>query len=242
MPPQKNLYKRRTMDTKLFKMLNDDGAVVENTHVAYSKNLHGSVYINEEKIYSSARRMLRVGRAIADHFLGDHIEVVLGPLFGGAMLAPWVAYHLPSVRGNEVPATYAVKIPATETAKSEFFLRVGYEALITGKNVLIMDDIVTTGESSKKLVELVRFANGHVAGMGVMWNRGNVTKESVGNIPRLVSLIDIQLASWDPASKEKPCPLCRQGAPLSTTLGYGSELWRTKLKLQTQREKTPHHR
>jgi len=206
------------MNTAWLKLLKEDGTVIENTHVKYSPRMHGSVYINEDAIYPFPRKVSLVCRAIADHFREDAIDVVIAPVVA-RVLSQWVAHHLSEHIEKEVVSLYADKYDG------DFTLRTGYAKLVSGSRVLVIDDIVTTGVSTKRLIELVRWSGGQVVGAGVMWNRGSVTANQIGNIPKFVSLVDIPLRSWDPYE----CPLCKRGIPINKSLGYESGILSKKL-------------
>lgn len=95
----------------------------------------------------------------------------------------------------------------------------GYDKFISGKNVLVVEDVLTTGSTAKKVVEAVRTAGGNIVGLGVLCNRGGITTRDVGDVPKLVTLVNVKLDAWD----EKDCPLCRQGVPVNTDVGKGRE-------------------
>lgn len=87
---------------------------------------------------------------------------------------------------------------------------------MTGKNVLIVEDIINTGGTVKNIVDLVRSLDGRVFGISAICNRGDATKKSLG-VPELISLVNIKLISWP----EKECPLCQKGIPVNVEFGKG---------------------
>jgi orotate phosphoribosyltransferase len=103
--------------------------------------------------------------------------------------------------------------------KDDFVFRRGYDKLIPGKQVLVVEDVLTTGGTVKKVVGAVRELGGIVVGVGALVNRGGITAKDVGDVPRLGALINITLDVWD----EKACPLCEQGVPINTDVGKGRE-------------------
>ena len=102
----------------------------------------------------------------------------------------------------------------------------GYDKLIPGKKVLVVEDILTTGGSAKKVVEAVRACGGEVVGLGVLCNRDNVKAEDVGDVPELFALTNVQMESWP----EKECPLCIEGVSINTEVGKGREYLDKKIK------------
>ena len=95
----------------------------------------------------------------------------------------------------------------------------GYDKFLPGRRVLVVEDVLTTGGSAKKVVELARAAGGKVIGLGVLCNRGGVTPHDVGDVPQLFALTNIPLEVW----MEGDCPLCKQGVPVNTDIGKGRE-------------------
>jgi orotate phosphoribosyltransferase len=105
-----------------------------------------------------------------------------------------------------------------EKEGDSFAIRRGYGRLITGKKVLVVDDVLTTGGSVTKVIEAVRSIDGIVVGLGVICNRGGVTAHDVA-VPKLVSLAQIDLDSW----RAEDCPLCAQNVPINIDVGKGRE-------------------
>ena len=100
-----------------------------------------------------------------------------------------------------------------------FVIKRGYDKLVPGKNVLVVEDILTTGASARKVVEAVRAIGGNVVGVGVLCNRGGVTLANLANPPKLFALANVTLDAWE----EAECPLCAQGVPINTDVGKGKD-------------------
>ena len=149
------------------------------------------------------------------------MEVVIAPAIGGVILSQWTAHHLSEITGREVFGVYAEKEWYAEVnlAPEPFVIKRGYDKLIAGKNVLVVEDVLTTGGSAKKVVEATRAIGGNVIGLGVLCNRGGVTPQDVADVPKLIALVNVKLDAWD----EGDCPLCKQGVPINTDVGKGRE-------------------
>ena len=195
----------------VLKVLNDVGAVITDSHIVYTSGKHGSAYINKDALYPHTRATSMLCREIAMHYEDDGIEAVIAPAVGGVILSTWTADWLSSRTGREVLCTYADK-----DGKDGFIIKRGYDKLIAGKTVLVVEDLLTTGGSVRKVVEAVRAIGGNVVGVGVLCNRGSVTPADLGDVPRLVALTNIKMDSWD----EADCPLCKQGVPINTSIGH----------------------
>jgi orotate phosphoribosyltransferase len=83
----------------------------------------------------------------------------------------------------------------------------------------VVEDVLTTGGSAKKVVEATRELDGTVIGLGVLCNRGGITPKDVADPPRLHALVNVTLDAWD----EAECPYCASGVPINTDVGKGRE-------------------
>ena len=97
-----------------------------------------------------------------------------------------------------------------------FFFSRGYDKCIAGKNILVVEDVLTTGGSARQVIELVRQHGGNIIGLSALCNRGNVQPEDVGNVT-IRTLIKISLETYAAES----CPFCQQQIPINTELGKG---------------------
>lgn len=183
-------------------------------HFVFTSGRHSDSYVNKDALYTYTHETSRLCKAMAEKFVDANIEAVVGPAVGAAILSQLVAYHLTDLTGTEVYGTYADK-----DGEGGFILKRGYDKIIKGKNVLVVEDLTTTGGSIKKVVDVVRDIGGTVAGAIAIVNRGNVTKESVGNPPVFLSLVQLDLESWN----EAECELCKTDIPVNTDIGHGKE-------------------
>lgn len=199
-------------EDKVLETLQKVGAF-RSGHFVFVSGLHADTYVNKNAMYPYTRAMSELCLGIAESFKNQNIDAVVGPSTGGIILSQWVAYHLSQLDGKDVYSTYADK------DGEDFVIRRGYDELIKGKNVLIVEDLVTTGGSLRKVVEVARGAGANVAAAVAVCNRGQVTKEMVGNPPAFISLLTVHLEQWPAES----CDLCRRGIPINTDVGHGKQ-------------------
>jgi orotate phosphoribosyltransferase len=130
------------------------------------------------------------------------------------------------LKKKEILAVYTEKDKGTtaNAVESEQIFRRGYDKLIKGKKVLVIEDLTTTGISVKKVVDAVKQAGGKVAAVCVMVNRDpkNVTSKTVGG--PFSSLAVLKAEAFD----EKACPLCKKGVPINTNVGHGRKYLEAK--------------
>ncbi|WP_298820907.1 phosphoribosyltransferase family protein [Chloroflexus sp.] len=199
----------------LLTTLHQLGAIVTDDHIVYTSGRHGSSYVNKDALYPHTAAASQVGAALAHHFADANVEIVAGPTIGGVIMAQWTAHHLSRLCEREILAVYAEEEQG-ETGKRRVFRR-GYDTLIAGKRVLVVEDVLTTGGSARLVVEAVTAAGGMVVGVGALCNRGGITAADLG-APRLVALTELPLESYPPDN----CPLCAAGIPINTRLGKGA--------------------
>lgn len=202
------------------KILAGIGALVEDSHIVYETWQHGSTDIKKKMIYFFPEEAYHLCDAVAKRFADDNVEVVIGPETGGLVLSRWTAYHLTNlhtgVKKKMVPSVCAVR---WQGKRKTFVIQRSDGKNIFQKNVLVVDDILTTGSTVMNVVDAVTAIGGKVVGIGVFCNRGGVTPKDVAGVPKLVSLLDITREKWT----EKECPKCKQGIPVNTSVGKGLE-------------------
>ncbi len=202
-------------EQEVLQVLGKVRAVIADSHIVYTSGKHGTAYVNKDAVYPHTAETSRLCRAIAERFADDNVQVVIAPAIGGVILSQWTAHHLTEINGHEVLGVYAEKSEGGDT----FVIKRGYDKLIAGKNVLVVEDVLTTGGSAKKVVEATRATGGNVVGLGVLCNRGGITPQDVADVPKLTALVNVQLDAW----AEAECPLCEQNIPINTDVGKGLE-------------------
>ena len=199
--------------------LSQVNAILSDSHIVYTSGKHGHAYVNKDAIYPHTDLTSSLCRQIALHFAHHTIDVVVAPALGGILLSQWVAHHLSEIQNKRILALYAEKTP-----EGGFELGRGYGALCQNKHVLILEDIVNTGGSLKKVIQSVRALPAQIIGAACICNRGKITCEDLENIPELFSLLEMDLQAWEPHQ----CPLCQQGIPIHTGVGKGKEFMRSQ--------------
>jgi orotate phosphoribosyltransferase len=131
------------------------------------------------------------GKALASHFSGERVDAVAAPAIGGIIV------------GHETARALGARALFTEREGGVMTLRRGF-ALSPGEKVLVVEDVVTTGGSTRETVEAVRRAGGEVIGAGSVVDRSSGAAD-VG--VRRVALLTLDVPAYDPSD----CPLCGQG-------------------------------
>lgn len=191
-------------------------AFIFDSHIIYTSGKHGTAYVNKDALYPHTSLISLLCQQIAIHFQNANVEAVLAPALGGIILSQWTAHHFSELTQSEVLGVYAEKLPDN----GAFVIKRGYDELIRGKRVLVVEDILTTGKSVKTVIETARQIPCEIVGVAALCNRGQITKEQIGNVPELFSLLEVNLETWDP----KDCPMCQEKMPINTSVGKGKTL------------------
>ncbi len=188
------------------------GALLDG-HFRYAANKHGSKYVDKYKIYPHTRLIYLLCKEIADRFaFVTSIDTVVAPEKGGIILSHSVGFSLTMRVGREVCSVFAEK----KRTIDDFEFAHGFSKFVNDKNVLVVEDTINSGKTSRKIIQLVREYGGRVIGLGAIWNLGGVTAADL-EIPILSSLVNIAFKSW----KAMDCPLCAQGVPINFEVGRG---------------------
>jgi len=170
------------------------GAILKG-HFLLTSGLHSPIYWEKFRVLQFPSYTEQLCQMISAHFHKQRIQVVAGPTTGGIILAYEVARQL-GVRG----------IFAEKGSDKERAFRRGF-SISPGERVLIVDDILTTGNSIREVMAAVTKQQGIVIGIGVLVNRSEQTIEF--GVP-LFSCY----RSLTPTYKPDDCPLCAAKIPL----------------------------
>lgn len=213
----------------VIEMLRTTGAILSG-HFVYKSGRHGTEYINKNAIFPHPLETSQLCREIAKCFQEYDVETVIAPAIGAVTMSQLVAEHLSRITEREVLSVYAEKETIAmgdpkgkgrrcfyETG--QFIIGRDYRNHVEGKNVLVVEDILNTGSSVKEVVKATRDNGGTVIGVGALCNRGKVTREDIGNIPRLVALVTIDMETFSPNDCRRFGP-CSKNVPLNTNVGH----------------------
>ncbi len=205
--------------SKVLDLLKKSGAVITDSHFVGTSGAHFATYINKDALYPHTEDTSEVCKLFAEKVKDLGVEVVVGPALGGIILSTWTAHHLTLLTNREVFGVYTEK-----TAEGGMAFTRGYDKFITGKKVYVVEDLTTTGESAKKVVEAVKVVGGEVVAVSVMVNRSPkiVNAEFFGT--KFLPLDEFEV----PTFKDGECPLCEAGVPINTQVGHGKKYLEAK--------------
>lgn len=166
------------------------GALLEG-HFLLTSGLHSSVYLQCALVLQHPREAEELGRSIAQHFEGQGIELVAAPAIGGLVI------------GHEVAKALGVRFIWTERDSGTMTLRRGF-TVSPAERTLVVEDVVTTGGSTRETIEALKAAGAEVLGAASIINRSSGAAD-VG-VPRM-ALATLNVASVEPEN----CEACKRG-------------------------------
>jgi orotate phosphoribosyltransferase len=165
-------------------------------HFRLSSGLHSAQYLQCARLLMWPRRAEAAGRALAEQLKEFEVAAVVSPALGGIVIGHETA------RALEVPFLFA------ERPEGIFRLRRGFR-LDPATSVAVVEDVFTTGKSTREVVELCRHSGASVVAAGSIVDRGMPP----GALPvPSRSLLSLSVPAWP----EAECPLCREGRPIDT--------------------------
>ncbi len=213
------------MKRDVVEILKQLGAIITDSHFVYTSGKHGSVYIRKDMLYPHTNEVSKVGLLFAEKFKNAKIDVVVGPAVGGIILSQWAAYHLSQLTNKDVLSIFTEKVSSPDQLfnKNQEFKR-GYDGLVKEKNVLIVEDLTTTGGSIKRVVDAVRNAGGNIVSVCVMINRDpKLVNSTTLGVP-FTQLGILEAEAFD----ENECPYCKNNTPINSIVGHGKEYLKAK--------------
>jgi orotate phosphoribosyltransferase len=163
-------------------------------HFRLTSGLHSSGYLQCALVLQHPREAEALGAAIADRVRRLGVQTVLSPALGGIVI------------GHEVGRALGVRALFAERQDGRLVLRRGF-TLDADEKVLVVEDVVTTGGSTRETIEVARQAGAVVVGAAAIIDRSGGQQKI--DVPFHV-LAEVALPTYDPES----CPLCLAGQPV----------------------------
>ena len=170
----------------------ETGTLLEG-HFVLSSGLHSAVYLQCALVLQYPREAEELGRAIAETFQTENIQTVASPAIGGLII------------GHEVARALGARFIWTERENGTMVLRRGF-SVSTGERVLVVEDVVTTGGSTRETIAALQNYGANVIAAASIIDRSS-GKADVG-APR-IALATLDVPSVDPAV----CEACKRGEP-----------------------------
>lgn len=161
-------------------------------HFLLSSGLHSEQYLQSALVLQQPDIATKLCAALAEHFRDQRIEVVIAPALGGVFVS------------HETARALGVRALFAERVNGELTLRRGF-MIKPGERVLVVEDVITTGKSTRETISVVKKAGGVVVAAGSLVDRSG-GKADIGVPYR--SLVTLDVPTYSPES----CPLCKAGS------------------------------
>jgi orotate phosphoribosyltransferase len=173
------------------------GALLEG-HFRLTSGLHSPGYLQCALVLQHPRQAEALGAALATRTRDLRATTVLSPALGGVII------------GHEVGRALGIRAMFAERQDGALTLRRGF-LLGEMDRVLVVEDVMTTGGSTRETIQVARAAGAQVVGAASIVDRGAaaVSRETELGVP-FATLLRIDLPTYDPDR----CPLCAQGLPV----------------------------
>jgi orotate phosphoribosyltransferase len=181
----------------LLDLFHQSGALLDG-HFRLSSGLHSPGYLQCALVLQHPQHAEALGGAIAERTRDLRPSVVLSPALGGIVI------------GQEVGRALGVRAIFAERQDGALTLRRGF-MLSENDRVLVIEDVLTTGGSTRETIQVARAAGAQVVGAASIVDRSgpSVARETALGVP-FAALLNIDLPTYEPDK----CPLCAQGLPV----------------------------
>ena len=169
------------------------GALLDG-HFRLTSGLHSPGYLQCALVLQHPREAEACGAALAERLRDRGAQTVLSPALGGIVI------------GQEVARALGIRAIFAERQDGTLTLRRGF-SLEPGEDVVVIEDVVTTGGSTRETIEVARAAGARVVGAGAIIDRSGGRQQL--DVP-FHALAEVSLPTYEPAS----CPLCLAGQPV----------------------------
>jgi orotate phosphoribosyltransferase len=186
---------------ELLRLFEVAGAI-RHGHFELSSGLHSGTYVQCALVLQYPRFAEKLGAALAALFSDARIDAVVSPALGGVVIGQEVARALPAPKdtvGGGVPAMFVER-----DASGLLTLRRGF-VLRPEMHVLVVEDVWTTGGSSRETIRVVEEAGARVVAAGALIDRSGGT---IDFEVETQALVELKIESYE----EEDCPMCKQGS------------------------------
>jgi len=170
----------------------------QHGHFLLSSGLHSGDYLQCALYLAHPRRAARAGGQLAAAIgsAGMAPDLIVAPAMGGLIIGHETA------RAADIPFLF------TERSGGDMVLRRGF-GLAPGQRVVVVEDVVTTGKSTREVITVLEALGGEVLGVGSLVNRSGDPRP-FAPLPSW-HLVSANFETWSAGE----CPLCREGVPIA---------------------------
>jgi orotate phosphoribosyltransferase len=188
------LYNSPAMPLDVRALLEQTGALLTG-HFRLSSGLHSANYVQCALLLEDPRNAKTIGEALGGRIRSLGAQRIVAPALGGVII------------GYTVAEALGLPFVFTERKEGQMTLRRGFR-LHEGERVVIVEDVVTTGKSTRETADVIAQHGGRVAGFASILNRSG--KPNPFTPEPYEALLALDFATYE----ESACPQCAGGVPL----------------------------
>lgn len=182
------------MKTDLLKLYKDSGAIREG-HFELSSGMHSNIYLQSALVLQYPWQAEMLGKLLAAKIRNYKIKTIVSPAIGALFI------------GYETARALSLRMIFVERKSGELSLRRGFD-ISEGERCAVIEDVVTTGGSLLRTIEIVKSFGGDIAAVGALVDRKSGLDKKI-DIPYL-PLLKIDVKSYN----KENCLLCKEGIKL----------------------------
>ena len=164
------------------KILKETNALIEG-HFILSSGLHSNQYVQCAQLLSKPKKASLICNSLAEKIKTEFnsIDIILSPAMGGIII------------GYEIGKLLNIETIFSERINGKFVLRRDFKIPINS-NVLIIEDVITTGKSSLECAQIINESKAKVIGYACIIDRSN-NKSLLKN--KIVSQVEIDIPTYE---------------------------------------------
>ena len=188
-------------EKEILNIFTKTGAILQG-HFKLSSGLHSPQYLQCALLLQRPQFSEKMCKALADKFKNEKPNIVIAPALGGVLVSYEVA------RAIGVKSLFAERVDGKMALRRNFSLN-------KKDKVLVVEDVITTGRSTREVIDVVKSFGSEIIGVGCLVDR---SKEKVDFGARFETLLKMDVPTFQPES----CPLCKQRIPITKPGSRGS--------------------
>ena len=179
---------------EILKIFEETRALLKG-HFRLSSGLHSGDYLQCALVLQHPEYAGKLCSQLAENFKKDKPTCVVAPALGGVVVS------------SEVPRSLGVRSLFTERKDGKMVLRRGFD-IKPEDRVLVVEDVITTGLSTKEVLEVVKSFSATIVGVGSIIDRSG---KKIDFGVKSISLLKLDLPVFPP----EECPLCKKGIEIT---------------------------
>tara|TARA_Y100000992_G_C20981956_1_gene357753 strand:- start:24 stop:605 length:582 start_codon:yes stop_codon:yes gene_type:complete len=163
------------------KILKETNALIEG-HFILSSGLHSAKYIQCAQLMSKPRKAIKICESLANKIkeqISD-FDLILSPAMGGII----IGYELGKILNKQT--IFSERVDGVFKLRRDFKIK-------KGEKVLIVEDVITTGRSSKECSKLVTLNGANVVGYACIIDRSNGQSEIK---EKIISQVELNIPTY----------------------------------------------